>query len=99
MTERTDVRFLENEVFLCTISNSTRRSLEFLMKKVSQLDISPTDTVALEKLNLMKAHLEGLLDKIEPKDNYQVNWSFNWVGVIIGLIAVCAYFVLVAVLN
>jgi len=34
------------------------------MNKVSQLNIPATDTVAVEKLNLINAHLEGLLEKI-----------------------------------
>ena len=69
------------------------------MNKVSQLDISPEDTVSAEKLNLMKTHLEGLREKIAPKDNYQVNWSFNWTGVIIGLIAAGVALMLVIALK
>jgi len=70
MAKVSNVDVLENEVFLCTRTNSTRRSLEFLINKVSQLDIPPADTVSAEKRNLMKTHLEGLLEKIEPTDNY-----------------------------
>ncbi len=95
VTKGSDADVLENEVFLCTSTNRTRRSLEFLMNKISRLNIPPADTVAVEKLNLMKTHLESLLEKIEPKDNYKSNWSFNWVGVIIGLIAVCVSVLLI----
>ena len=54
MAKVSNVDVLENEVFLCTRTNSTRRSLVFLINKVSQLDIPPADTVSAEKLNLMK---------------------------------------------
>lgn len=54
MAKVSNVDVLENKVFLCTRTNSTRRSLEFLINKVSQLDIPPADTVSAEKLNLMK---------------------------------------------
>lgn len=68
MAQVSNVDVLENEVFLCTSTNSTRRSLEFLINKVSQLDIPPADAVSAEKRNLMKTHREGLLEKIAPTD-------------------------------
>ncbi len=99
MTKVPDVNALEKDVFKCTISNSTRRNLEFLMEKVSRLDIPLADTVAMEKQNRMKTHLEGLLEKIEIKDNYKLNWSFNWTGLTIGLIAAGVVFLLFMVLR
>ncbi len=99
MTKVSDLGVLENEVFLCTSTNSTRRSLEFLMNKVSQVDIPSEDTASAEKLNRMKFHLEGLLEEIEPKDNYRVNWSISWAGVIIGLIAAGVAFLLVVAIK
>ena len=99
MTKVPDVNALEKDVFKCTITNSTRRSLESLMEKVSRLDIPPVDTLAMEKQNRMKTRLEGLLEKVEIKDNYKPNWSFNRAGLIIGLIAACVVSLLVMVLR
>ena len=99
MTKIPDVSTLENEVFKSTTGNSTQRNLEALMNKVLRLDIPPADTSALEKQNLMKDHLEGLLETIEKKDNYQFNFSFNWTGLLIGLIAACVVVLMVIMLR
>ena len=90
MTKAPDVYARQKDVFKCTITNSTRRSLEFLMEKVTRLDIPLANTAAMEKQNRM--NLEGLLDNIEINGNYKFNWSFNRAGLIIGLIAACAVF-------
>ena len=47
----------------------------------------------------MKTYLEGLLEKVESKDNYRANLTFSWAGVIIGLIAVGAAFLLVIAIK
>ena len=66
---------LNLDALLCTAGNSTRHSIASLLQKVAPADTPPADPAAVEKLNLMRAHLEGLLETMEDQDNYKVNWN------------------------